>query len=66
MNTGIMQTKNNDVQYAISHCKKTFNTPGEPVVNSYRCNQKQFSTSDMWSIQKQRRQITIGPSINVI
>jgi hypothetical protein len=66
MNTGIMQTKNVDAQSAIGYCKKTFNTLGEQVVNSYRCNQKQFSTSDMWSIQKQRRQTTIGPGIKVI
>jgi hypothetical protein len=66
MNTSISQTKNNDLQYGISHCKKTFNSSGEPVVNSYKCNQKQFSASDMWSIQKQRMQITIGQGIHVI
>jgi len=66
MNTASMQTKNNDVQYAVSHCKKTFNTAGEPVINSYKCNQKQFSASDMWNIQKQRREITIGAGMNAI
>jgi hypothetical protein len=66
MDTGIIQTKNNDVQYAAGYCKQTFHTSGEPVVNSYKCNQKQFSASDMWSIQKHRRQIAIGQSINVM
>jgi len=65
MNTGIIQTKNNEAQDANGHCQKTFSTSGEPVVNSYKCNQKQFSASDMWRIQKQRRQITVGVGINV-
>ena len=66
MNTSISQTKSNDLQYGISHCKKTFISSGEPVVNSYKCNQKQFATSDMWGIQKQRKQITIGQGITLI
>jgi hypothetical protein len=66
MNASIIQTKKENAHFGVDYCKRTFNAPGHQVVNSYKCNQKQFSSSDMWSIQRQRRQITIGPGIRVI
>ena len=66
MNTSIIQRKKEDAQFGVDYCKRTFNASGQLVINSYKCNQKQFSASDMWSIQKQRRQITIGQGISVI
>ena len=66
MNISIIQRKKEDAHFGVGYCRRTFNAPGQQVVNSYKCNQKQFSASDMWSIQKQRRQITIGQGISVI
>jgi hypothetical protein len=48
----------------VDYCEKSFNVSGQEIVNSYRCSQKPFSVADMWNIQKQRKQFTIGSSIS--
>ena len=66
MNTSIIQDKKQDAHFAVDHCKRTFNASGQQVVNAYKCNQGKLTTADIWNIQRQRRQITIGPGIRVI
>ena len=66
MNTSIIQRKKEDAHFGVDYCKRTFNASGQQVVNSYKCNQEKLTTSDIWNIQKQKRQITIGPGIRVI
>ncbi|MGZ3923219.1 MAG: hypothetical protein ACXVLT_07375 [Flavisolibacter sp.] len=55
MNTINIETPGNDSQCCIDYCKNAFSTSSEEVVNSYKCNQKKLSSSDMWNIQKQKR-----------
>jgi hypothetical protein len=65
MNTNNNQTVQNDGQCCIDYCKTSFNVSGQEVVNNYKCNQRQFSASDMWSIQKQRRQFAVSTAISI-
>jgi len=65
MNINDNQTQNKEGQCFIDFCTTTFSTSGGEVANSYKCNQKKFSTSDIWSIQKRKRQFTIDPNIIV-
>ena len=66
MNTSIIQMKQEDAHFAVDYCKRTFNAPGQQVVNAYKCNQGKLTTADIWNIQRQRRQIIRGPGIRVI
>ncbi len=52
-------------QCCTDFCTKTFNTPNGEIVNAYKCSRKEFSASDIWNIQKQRRQFTVGATIVV-
>lgn len=65
MNINNNQTANNENQCCADFCSETFTTPEEVIVNTYKCNRKQFSASDIWSIQKQKRQIAVGSNIVV-
>ena len=56
MNTGIIQRKKEDAHFGIDYCKRTFNAPGQQVVNAYKCNQGKLTTADIWNIQKQKRE----------
>jgi len=56
------QTENNVSQSGTHYCNTSFNVEGKEVVNNYKCNQKQFSTSDMWNIQKNSKQSGIRSS----
>lgn len=55
MNTNNNETALNESQCCIDYCKTAFSTNSEEVVNTYKCNQKKLSSSDMWNIQKQKR-----------
>ena len=55
MSTQINLTENNALQNSSDHCSVTFDTPGEPVVNTYRCNQPRFTTANLWSIRSKKR-----------
>lgn len=50
-----IQTKNSEAQCCVDYCETTFEGSGQQVVNSYKCNQKHFSASDMWNIQRNKR-----------
>jgi hypothetical protein len=56
---------NNEKQCCVDYCSTTYTTPEDVIINTYKCNRKQFSTSDIWSIQKQKRQIAVGSNIVV-
>jgi hypothetical protein len=63
-----MNRKNNkavdsEAQCCIDYCKTSFNVSGQEVVNNYKCNQRQFSASEMWNIQKNRKQSAIRRSV---
>ena len=41
------------------HCSQEFLTgEGTTIVNSYVCSQRKFSASDLWNIEKRKRQFT--------
>jgi len=65
MNIDNANTQNEGNQDLVDFCTTTFSTSGEEIVNTYKCNQKQFSTSDIWNIQKQKRQLAINANIVV-
>lgn len=49
------QTTNNAAQCCRQSCETNFDVNGEELVNRYKCDQKPFTASDLWSIQKDRR-----------
>ena len=62
MNINNNQTENNAAQCCVDYCRTSFDVEGQEVVNNYKCNQKQFSTSDMWNIQRNIKQSAIRSS----
>ena len=52
-------SEQNHVQCCLDYCRTAFEVTGQQVVNSYKCRQKQFSSSDMWNILKNRRTFVI-------
>jgi hypothetical protein len=48
------QTETIEKKCCIDFCTNTFEVSGQEVV--YKCDDKEFSSSDMWNIQKSRRQ----------
>lgn len=42
------------------YCKTVFNVEGQQIVNTYKCNQKPFSTADLWNIQRQKKSYSVG------
>ena len=62
MITLINQTRKETPQPGIDYCENVFEVSDQqqPVVNVYKCNQRHFSALDMWNIQKQRKEISIG------
>jgi hypothetical protein len=63
MNINETKSQNEQGPDLVDFCTATFIISVEEIVNAYKCNQKQFSTSDIWNIQKQKRQLAIGPKI---
>ena len=45
----------NEAQCCVDYCKTSFNAAGNEVVNAYKCGQKSLSSSDIWHIQKNRK-----------
>lgn len=65
MNINDSQIQDIEGQPNIDFCVTIFSTPGQEVSNAYKCSQKQFSASDIWNIQKQKRPSTISQNIIV-
>jgi hypothetical protein len=59
--TGTMESKS-----GIDFCSDNFEVAGQRVVNNYKCNDKKFSSPDLWNIQKSRREFTRRTSNFVI
>ncbi len=49
----------NGTECGMHYCKKTFDISGRQIVNNFKCNQKKFSTSDMWNIERNKKQFAI-------
>ena len=52
------QTETTEAKCCIDFCTNNFEVAGENLTNNYKCNEKKFSSSDMWNIQKNRREFT--------
>jgi hypothetical protein len=63
MGSDNLQTGNNGSNCCVDDCKETFTVAGQQVVNNFKCNQKQFSVSDLWYIQKNKRELSIRTTI---
>ena len=59
MNINNIQTENNDAQCCVDYCRTTHNVAGQEVINNYRCNQQAFSASDLWKLQKDKKEFAI-------
>jgi hypothetical protein len=54
------QTKKDASQIGVDYCEAVFDVPGQQVVNTYKCDQRFFSVLDMWNIQRNRKEISVG------
>ena len=45
----------NDTECCKESCQTIFEVNGKQVSNSYKCNQKQFSSADMWKVNNNRK-----------
>jgi hypothetical protein len=52
------QTGTTEAKCCIDFCSINFEVSGEQVPNNYKCNEKDFSSADLWKIQKSRREFT--------
>jgi hypothetical protein len=56
MNSDMNQSVNgNSTECCKEFCQTIFEVNGQQVSNSYQCNQKQFSSADMWKVNSKRR-----------
>lgn len=60
------QNETRESKSSIDFCTTIFDVPGQQVINSYKCNEKKFSSADMWDIQKRRREFNRRTSNFVI
>ena len=59
------QSKQHEQTETKNFCSTTHYATDQVIVNTYKCDQPHFSASDMWNIQRQRKQFTIGSTISV-
>jgi|GraSoiStandDraft_50_1057286.scaffolds.fasta_scaffold6428928_1 hypothetical protein len=56
----------NNNQIKSNYCSKEFNVDGQQIINTYQCSDKKFNASDLWQIQKNKKQFSFGHAINSI
>lgn len=44
-------------------CARYFETEETTVVNQYKCNDRKLAVSDLWRIQKQRKQYQVNTGL---
>ncbi|HUS02547.1 MAG TPA: hypothetical protein VMY77_12505 [Chitinophagaceae bacterium] len=52
------QTETTEAKCCLDFCITNFHGTNEQVINNYKCNDKKFSSPDLWNIQKSRREFT--------
>lgn len=60
------QTETMVSKSGIDFCTTNYEVAGQQVTNNYKCNEKKFSSADMWAIQKRRREFNRRTSNFVI
>ena len=48
----------NNNQIKSNYCSKEFNVDGQQIINTYQCSDKKFNASDLWQIQKNKKQFS--------
>ena len=66
MNSKNDQSTGSNSQCCIDYCKTSFKTADNEIVNVYKCNQQSFSTSDMWNIQRKKKQFEVNGGIGMM
>lgn len=66
MNINESKTANNEAQRGAEFCQASSSNSENEVVNSYKCNQRPFSASELWNIQKQKRKFTVGSTFGIL
>ena len=51
--------KQDEAACCVDHCMQKFEGSANEIVNVFKCNQKQFSVSESWNIQKNKKKISI-------
>ena len=60
------QTETMEPKNGIDFCSTNFEVGGAQLVNVYKCNEKKLTSSDLWNIQKRRKEFTRRTSNFVI
>lgn len=58
MNPNTNQTDVNPIECCPGSCKTVYEVAGIAIVNNYRCGQRPFSVSDMWHIQRSKKDVS--------
>ena len=40
-------------------CEAHYYSFGKPVINSYKCDQEQFSSAALWNVQRKKKMVAI-------
>jgi hypothetical protein len=60
------QIETNESKCCIDYCNQVIESDSQQVTNSYKCGQAKFSTSELWNIEKRRRQFSRRSTIFTI
>jgi hypothetical protein len=60
------QTETIQTKCCEESCTKTFEAGVQQLTNTYKCDQPQFSSPELWNIEKRRKQFTRRSSIFAI
>ena len=55
----------NETKCCNNYCNTMFDVESQESVNNHKCNQKHFSVTDLWSIEKQKRKVSIRRGIGI-
>lgn len=60
------QTETMESKSGTDFCSTNFEAAGQQLVNNFKCNEKKLTSTDLWNIQKSRREFTRRTSNFVI
>lgn len=55
----INNSQNQSAQCCVDYCTTTFSDNEQTIVNAHKCEGKKLSSSDIWNIQKQRKEVSL-------
>lgn len=55
----ISNSQNQTSKCCVDYCTTTFSGTEQSIVNAYKCEGKKLSSSDIWNIQKQRKEVSL-------